>query len=391
MKRQSILVFAILILTFLPGTVWSGDKVPTLKQALGAAYLAKAELALFKSQLNRGKVYLAAAHEADPNISVFRLKALDMMHKDFPYLNDMIPDYRGGPVAFSMDGRFVAYTTRNSIKRLDLETGELKSVGRPRMQALRIEISPKGRFVAASDNRGHLELCDMESETQVGQFSFRREEPRSLTGIRMSFSLDENSIVAYYRYSDEKAVYFLSTVDLSVIRTVTGISMGIGPIRFLADGFLLACPRARTALVDPFTMETTKTLAPRTGWDVDYLPDKNLLAIGTSGRIDIFDTTTLQKITEYQAASHNIVMVRFLTGGRYIVYASPKGESGIIDCNSGKSLQVFNIGREAAVSLNRYLLFADGKVIDPTFLPDEHQLPEGPHSFPFDKLPTQII
>jgi hypothetical protein len=265
MKRQSILVFAILILTFLPGTVWSGDKVPTLKQALGAAYLAKAELALFKSQLNRGKVYLAAAHEADPNISVFRLKALDMMHKDFPYLNDMIPDYRGGPVAFSMDGRFVAYTTRNSIKRLDLETGELKSVGRPRMQALRIEISPKGRFVAASDNRGHLELCDMESETQVGQFSFRREEPRSLTGIRMSFSLDENSIVAYYRYSDEKAVYFLSTVDLSVIRTVTGISMGIGPIRFLADGSLLACPRARTALVDPFTMETTKTLAPRTG------------------------------------------------------------------------------------------------------------------------------
>ena len=56
--------------------------------------------------------------------------------------------------------------------------------------------------------------------------------------------------------------------------------------------------------------------------------------------------------------------MRFLTGGRYIVYASPKGESGIIDCTSGKPLQVFEIGREAAVSPNRYLLFADGKVID---------------------------
>lgn len=364
MKRLSILVLAILLLALLPGTAWSGDKVPPLKQALGAAFLAKAELALLKGQLNSGKVYLAAAHEADPSISVFRLKAFDMMYKDFPYLNNMIPGYRGGPAAFSMDGRFVAYSTRDSVSRLDLETGELKSVGRPRMQALRIEISPKGRFVATCDNRGHLALCDMKRETQVGQFSFRKEEPRSLTSIRISFSLDENSIVAYYRYSDEKAIYFLSTMDLSVIRTVAGISMGIGPIRFLADGSLLASPRARTALVDPATMKTTKTLAPRTGWDVDYLPSKNLLAVGGSGSIEVFDSTTQERVAEYQAASHNIVLVRFLGDGQYIAYASPKGESGIIDCTSGKPIQLFNIGRDAAVSPSRYLLLAQGKAID---------------------------
>ena len=364
MKLSSILVLVILLLALVPQIGIARDQGPTLKQALGVAYLAKAELALLKGQPNIGKVYLAAAHEADPGISLFRLKALDMMYKDFPYLDDVVPGYRGGPAAFSMDGRFVAYSTRDSVSTLDLETGELKSVGRPRMQALRIEISAKGRFVATCDNMGNLALCDMKRETQVGQFSFRKEKPRSLTSIKMSFSLDDNSIVAYYRYSDEKAIYFLSTMDLSVIRTVAGISMGIGPIRFLADGSLLACPRARTALVDPSTMKTTKTLAPRAGFDVDYLPSKNLLAVGGSGSIEVFDSTTQEKVAEYQAASHNIVLVRFLGDGQYIAYASPKGESGIIDCSSGKPIQIFNVGRYAAVSPSRYLLLAQGKEID---------------------------
>ena len=37
MKRQSVLVLAILGLALLHGTAWFGDKVPPLKQALGAA------------------------------------------------------------------------------------------------------------------------------------------------------------------------------------------------------------------------------------------------------------------------------------------------------------------------------------------------------------------
>jgi len=361
---------AILLLALVPRTTWAKNQVPPLKQALGAAYLAKAELALLKGQLNRGKVYLAAAHEADPSISVFRLKAFDMMYKDFPYLNNMIPGYRGGPVAFSRDGRFVAYSTRSSVSRLDLETGELKSVGRPKVRMLQIEeLSPKGRFVAVCDNIGNLAVCDMESETLVGQFSFRKEKPRSLTKIRMSFSQDENSIAAYYPYSDKKALYFLRTMDLSVTRTVPIILKArippyLWPIRFLSDGSLLVGMGGRTELVDPSTMRLIKTLAPTIGWDVDYLPNKNLLAVGGSGRIEVFNTTTQEKVAEYQAASHNIVLVRFLGDGRYIAYASPKGESGIIDCTSGKPLQVFNIGRDAAVSSSRYLLLAQGKAID---------------------------
>lgn len=370
MSKKSILVLAILVLALVPGIAWAGDRVAPLKRALGAAFLAKAELALLKGQLNRGKVYMAAAHEADPSISVFRLKVFDMMYKDFPYLNNMIPDYRGGPVAFSMDGRFVAYSTRDNISRLDLETGELKSVGRAKVRMLQIEeVSPKGRFVAVCDNIGNLAVCDMESETLVGQFSFRKEKPRSLTKIRMSFSQDENSIAAYYPYSDKEALYFLRTMDLSVTRTVPIILKArippyLWPIRFLSDGSLLVGMGGRTELVDPSTMEPIKTLAPTIGWDVDYLPDKNLLAVGGSGSIEVFNSATQEKVAEYQAASHNIVLVRFLTGGRYIVYASPKGESGIIDCTSGKPLQVFNIGRDAAVSSSRYLLLAQGKAID---------------------------
>jgi WD40 repeat protein len=367
MKRKSILVLAILVLALVPGIAWAGDRVAPLKRALGAAFLAKAELALLKGRLNSGKVYLAAAHEADPSISVFRLKAFDMMYKDFPYLNNMIPGYRGGPVAFSMDGRFVAYSTRDSVSRLDLETGKLKSVGRPEIWMLQIEVSPKGRFVAVCDNKGNLALCDMERETQVGQFAFRKEEPRGLTSIKMSFSQDENSIAAYYPYSDKEALYFLRTMDLSVTRTVPitlGFPPSLGPIRFLSDGSLLIGMRGRTELVDPSTMRSIKTLAPRMGWDVDYLPDKNLLAVGGSGSIEVFNTATQEKVAEYQAASHNIVLVRFLAAGRYIVYASPKNESGIIDCTSGKPLQVFKIGRDAAVSPSRYQLLARGKVID---------------------------
>ena len=56
--------------------------------------------------------------------------------------------------------------------------------------------------------------------------------------------------------------------------------------------------------------------------------------------------------------------MRYLAGGRYLVYASPKAESGIIDCVSGKVIQVFDIGRYAAVSAKRHLLLAQGKAID---------------------------
>jgi WD40 repeat protein len=111
-------------------------------------------------------------------------------------------------------------------------------------------------------------------------------------------------------------------------------------------------------------MEPIKTLAPTIGWDVDYLPDKNLLVVGGRSRIEVFNSTTQEKVAEYQAASHNIVLVRFLAAGRYIVYASPKNESGIIDCTSGKPLHVFKIGRDAAVSSSRYLLLTQGKAID---------------------------
>ncbi|MBW8041848.1 MAG: hypothetical protein FVQ85_17870 [Planctomycetes bacterium] len=363
MRTKSVLVLAILLLALVPRTTWAKNQVPPLKQALGAAYLAKAELALLKGQLNSGKVYLAAAHEADPSISVFRLKAFDMMYKDFPYLNNTIPGYRGGPVAFSMDGRFVAYSTRSSVSRLDLETGELKSVGRPEIGMLQIEVSPKGRFVAICDNKGNLTLCDMKRETQVGQFTFRKEEPSRLTSIKMSLSPDEKLLVAYYEYSDQEGIHFFRTKDLSLVKTMPAHGR-VMPVKFLPDGSLLLGMNGRCQLVDPESMLPIKTLARTSGWDIDYLPNKNLLAVGGSRRIEVFDTATREKVAEYQAASHNIMMVRFLAGGRYIVYASPKGESGIIDCTSGKPIQVFKIGRDAAVSSSRYLLLTQGKAID---------------------------
>ena len=54
MQRLPVLIFPIVLSTFLTQTVWSEDQAPTLQQALGAAYLARAELALLKRQLNEG-------------------------------------------------------------------------------------------------------------------------------------------------------------------------------------------------------------------------------------------------------------------------------------------------------------------------------------------------
>jgi len=349
----------------MPGRARAADEVSPLKQALGSAFLAKAELALLKGQLNAGKVYLAAAHEADPAISPFRLKTLDMMYKDFPYRPQELPGCSSSKaIACSMNDRFLVYTTARGISRLDLETNEVKSIVQDNLRiSLNIVVSPNGRFAAGCYNDGKLTLCDMELGKVVGEYSFRRERPSVLTTVKMSFSPDEKLLAACYEYSDDdkRGIHFLSTKDLSIVRTMPGDGL---ILKFLRDGSLLLGINGRCLLVDPATLEPIKTLASATGLDADYLPQKNLLAVGGSGRITVFNTATQEKIAEYQAASHNIVMVRFIADGRYIVYASPKRESGVIDCASGKPLQTFEIGREAAVSPERYLLFADGKVID---------------------------
>jgi len=349
----------------IPGRTRAADEVSPLKQALGAAFFAKAELALLKGQLNTGKVYIAAAHEADPGISPFQLKTLDMMYKDFPYRPQGLPGYFSyRAIACSMDDRFLVYTSTRGISRLDLETNEVKSIVRDDLRiSLNIVLSPNGRFAAGCYNEGKLTLCDMELGKVVGEYSFRRERPRSLTTVKMSFSPDEKLLAASYEHSDDdkRGIHFLSTKDLSIVKTMPGHGR---ILKFLGDGSLLLGMNGRCLLVDTATLQPIKTLASTTGWDADYLPRENLLAVGGGGRITVFNTATQEKLAEYQAASHNIVMVRFLAAGRYIVYASPKGESGVIDCVSGKPLQVFEIGREAAVSPDRYLLFADGKVID---------------------------
>ena len=215
------LTTVLLIVSNTPRTAWAGDEVSPLQRALGGAFYAKAELALLKGQFNRGKVYLAAAHEADPGISPLALKAMDMMHKDFPFVQEIVPVYSRGPCGFSSDQKFVAFCQGLILTRLDLTTGGVKKV---RMEdgrlLLRLDISPKGRFVVVSDNIGNLVLFDMESEKPVGSCSFRKEKTRSLQTIEMDFSPDETTIAAYYGQSEKQAIYFLRTEDLSVARTL---------------------------------------------------------------------------------------------------------------------------------------------------------------------------
>lgn len=358
------LITILLIVSNTPKTAWAEEEVPPLQRALGSAFYAKAELALLKGQFNRGKVYLAAAHQAAPGISPLALKAMDMMHKDFPFVQEILPGHQRGPYGFSDDQRFVAFRQESTLTRLDLTTGEVKKVQiESEILLLRLNISPKGRFVVVSDNIGNLVLFDMESEKLVGTFSFQNEKPGFLQSTKMDFSPDEKTIAAYYGYSEKRAIHFLRTEDLSVAGTLP-VKGHVKLIRYLSDKSLLLGMGGQMVIADTSTIEVSKTLAPLSGWDADYLAEKNLIAVGGSGSIQVFNTETQEKVAEYQAASHNIVLVRYLAGGRYIVYASPKGESGVIDCASGKVVQVFTVGRDAAVSTGRYLLLAQGKVID---------------------------
>lgn len=359
------LATVLLIASNTPGTAWAGDEVSPLQRALGGAFYAKAELALLKGQLNMGKVYLAAAHEADPGISPLALKAMDMMHKDFPFVPEIVPGYSRGPCGFSDDQKFVAFCRGLVLTRVDLTSGEVKKVPMEGGKLLlRLDISPQGRFVVISDNIGNLALFDMESEKQVGSLSLGKETARGGERIEMDFSPDEKTLAAYYGQSKERAIYFLRTEDLSVARTFP-VDGDVRPIRYVGDDSLLLGMAGKIVIADASTIKVRKSAGPVSRcFDADYLAEKNLIAVGYPGAIQVFNTKTQEKVAEYQAASHNIVLVRYLAGGRYIVYASPKGESGVIDCASGKVVQVFDVGRYAAVSTERYLLLAQGKVID---------------------------
>lgn len=359
------LAASISITSFCTDDIMASVDSNSFSRALGQAFLAKAELAFLKGQNNIGKVYLAAAFESDPGIGQLKIKAMDMMHRDFPYVEYIEPRYTRGPCAVSDNQQFVFYRNGNNIIRLDLITFQTKSVSirESTTRPFDINASANGKFAILSDNVGNMELIDVESEKIVGKFSFRKEKPESLYSIKMSFSPDETTIAAYYENSDEPGLYFLDTDGLSLIKTVP-VKGHVRPIRYLENNELMLGMDGSIKIVNPSTMKEIKTIAPESGWDADYLPQKNLIAVGMYESIKIYNTETLQKVNEFHGAAHNNVLVRFLADGRYLVYASPKRESGVIYCKSGKIIQKFPFGRDAAVSTYRYVLFTEGKIIE---------------------------
>ncbi len=353
------------IISFCTDDIMASPDSNSFRCALGQAFLAKAELSFLKGQNNLGKVYLAAAFESDPGIGQLKIKAMDMMHSDFPYVEYVEPHYSHGPYAVSDNQKFVFYRSGNNIVRLDLITFETKSVSirESTIKLFNINASANGKYAVVSDNLGNMELIDVESEKIVGKFSFRKEKPESLSSIKMSFSPDATTIAAYYKNSDEPGLYFLNTSDLSLIK-IEPVKGPVSPIRYLKNNELMLGINGNIKIVNPSTMDQIKTIAPETGLDADYLPQKNLIAVGKYESIKIYNTETLQKVNEFHGAAHNNVLVRFLADGRYLVYASPKRESGIIDCKSGKVIQKFPFGRRAAVSTYRYVLFTEEKIIE---------------------------
>lgn len=332
--------------------------------AVGQGFLAKAELAFLKGKNNIGKVYLAAAYESDPGISQLKIKAMDMMNLDFPCVKYTTPYYKGGSCDVSGNQRFAFYQSYFRLIRLDLSTMEKKtiSIDGSKIKPLYINASSTGKYAMLSDNVGNMELVDIEAGEIIGNYSFVQKKPSHLTSIYMSFSPDESTIAAYYEESDKSGLHFFNTEDLSV-KKIVPTKGDVKPIRYLSDKELMIGIEGLMKIVDAATMEDIKTIATETGWDADYLPAKKMIAIGKYNMISIYNTKTFEKVNEFHGSAHNNILVRFIANGRYIVYASPKGESGIIECASGKVIQSFPYGRDAAVSTKYYSLFADGKSI----------------------------
>lgn len=366
MRRMfSIGLAVVVIFSNMPGVALADDEVSPLQRALGVAFYSKAELALLKGELNKGKVYLAAAHDADPCMSPLSVKAMDMMYKDFPFVDDVVEGYRGERSSFSGDQKYFAFCHGGMLVRYDLATGESKTVKMVgEVFSFRVDISYAGSYVSISDNKGNLALYDVMNEKHVGIFSLGKETVRGGERIEMDFSRDEKTIAAYYGQSKERVIFLLSTEDLSIVRTVP-VAGHVRPLRYVDGGSLLLGIGNKIVIADGSTLEERQSVGDVPyRYDADYLAAKNLVAVGTYKSIQVFNMETQKKVAEYQAASHNILLVRYLSGGRYLVYASPKGESGVIDCATGKVVQVFDIGRDASLSTERYLLLTEGKTID---------------------------
>lgn len=365
-KSQSVLcavLFAVLF-SVAPTDVIAGSS-DALRQAVSESFAAKAELFLLKGDVNRGKVYLCAAHTLNRDAGSLRLKAMDMMYPDFPFVKNAVDGYKNGPICFSPDGIWAGFIQNRKLVRLNLKTGRRKVVEHV-LYSTRMVISPKGRYVAVCDHSCNLAMYDMEEGELVWDFSFRKEDRPTGSRMHMSFSPDEKTLAAHYSGSDKGGLHFFNVEKMTFVRTMPSSIRSQIPVEFISDGSLLTMVDGKFKYINPDSLEVTKTLelSQKWCWSFDVLSSKNLIAVGPSNTVSVFSTETQEKAGEYQAASHNILLTKFLGEGRYILYASSKRESGIIDCESGRTVQVFNIGRDAVLLPGRDILMSEGKAID---------------------------
>ncbi len=359
-----------------------------------AALVEKARQSFREGRNNQGKTLLGRALDVHPAMDRRIAGLLDAMHPDFPrldlaWLRDPAMGYVQGPLCASDDERFLFYTRNGSILRWDLNGGghaaiplELAglsggSIWGTTRQAF-FKVSPTGRFLAFDSPSGDaLRLLDFERpDAEASVLTLRRAAPAP--GLPdMAFHPDETEVVFLEASEDGGAPGALAFRSLTGDGGVERWPLDAGPaagVAFAADGRTVFV--GTLGGVDAVDRETHQRRPGPRPAPPDLGPVRFIAHDGASDRLAFYAPDGFLHI--YRAADGRPLAkvpvepspfgsaVRFIPGGRVLVYGHELGRGGFADCERGSIIErfPFAVGLNQALCPQRGWLIAEGFGVD---------------------------
>ncbi len=383
-----------------------------------AALVEKARQCFREGQNNQGKTLLGRALDVNPSMDRRIAGLLDAMHPDFPrldlpWLRDPAMGYVQGPLCASDDERFLFYTRNNRILRWNLNDGTHSSVplelaglsggsiwGTTR-QAF-FKASPTGRFLSFdSPADGALRLLDFERpDEQATVLTLRRAAPAP--GLPdVAFRPDETEVVFLEASDDGGTPATLVFHSLAGNGGIERWPLETGPaagVAFAADGqtVFVGIPGG----VDAMDRQSRQ---PRPGprpASPDLGPVRFIAHDGASDRLAFYapdgflhvyrstDGHPLAKVPVEPSPFGSAV--RFVPGGRVLVYGHEHGRGGFADGDRGTVIERFSfaVGLNQALCPQRGWLIAEGFGVDISALgnlfPEDFPAPSAPTPSPWN-------
>jgi WD40 repeat protein len=249
-------------------------------------------------------------------------------------------EHAGQPVqavAFSPDGKTLAWASRRICLCDRATRKELRRLGKEGDHVLCIGFSPDGRILAAGNGLGGLRIYD------VGTGQERRLLGGGYGGIvSLSFSPDGQTIALAHQRSGNITVWDIATGNrLHDIRVSNDLRMMVNSVAYSPDGKRLATGLTSfntLTLVDTLYLWDAKTEQPLGKLEgqfgqiaaVAFSPDGRMLASasgnnrffeGSAPTICLWEIATGQKRHCFQGHGSGIASIAFSRDGRYLITA----------------------------------------------------------------------